>query len=303
MTRILVIMATYNGEKYLSEQMDSIFNQKEVTCSVLVRDDGSKDNTLSILKNYQRDQDLTWYQGSHAGVADGYYELMEKASSGEFFHSFDYIAFSDQDDVWDNDKLITAAVALRKMSDNRPALYYCGQRLTDEKLNIIGDHTLNSERSLKTRFVLSDFAGCTGVFNKKLLLEVVSYKPKYMLMHDSWILRVCLAIGGTVIVDPEAHMCYRQHGNNTLGLEHSLRADLKQVNQYLNMYHIEPLMKELKNGYRDKLVEPYREIIEWICDYRTNREHKKKLLDKSNVDFCNRGLNLTYQLKVRLNKL
>ena len=95
MTRILVIMATYNGEKYLSEQMDSIFNQKEVTCSVLVRDDGSKDNTLSILKNYQRDQDLTWYQGSHAGVADGYYELMEKASSGEFFHSFDYIAFSD----------------------------------------------------------------------------------------------------------------------------------------------------------------------------------------------------------------
>lgn len=50
MTRILVIMATYNGEKYLSEQMDSIFNQKEVTCSVLVRDDGSKDNTLSILK-------------------------------------------------------------------------------------------------------------------------------------------------------------------------------------------------------------------------------------------------------------
>ena len=122
-------------------------------------------------------------------------------------------------------------------------------------------------------------------------------------MHDTWILKVCLCLGGKVIVDPKPHMNYRQHGGNTVGLGRSLPAYVKQVRQYLNEYHVEKQMKELKRGYGDRMVAPYKEICDWVCHYKDNRKYKKYLLDKKNIDFCNKGLNLTYWLKVQLNKL
>lgn len=290
-------MATYNGEKYIREQLDSVFNQEGVDISVLVRDDGSSDNTCSILEEYSKAHQLTWYADQHLNVAKGYFALMQKAAETDF----EYFAFCDQDDVWDKDKLSIAVNSISEVEG--PALYYCGQRLVDGDLNFIADHELNRERSLTTRFILSDFAGCTGVFNKSLIDEVVSYTPDYMLMHDTWILKICLAIGGTVIVDPEAHMSYRQHGGNTVGLGRSISAYLKQVKQYLNEYKVEPQMKELIKGYGNKMVSPYHEIAGACCRYRTDKQSRKLLLDHSTVDFCSSGLNITYRIKVFLNRL
>ena len=122
-------------------------------------------------------------------------------------------------------------------------------------------------------------------------------------MHDTWILKVCLCLGGKVVVDPETHMKYRQHGGNTVGLGRSLPAYLKQVQQYLNVYQIERQMRELVRGYREQMVPEYKMQAEMICEYRHNRKYRKKLLDRNYINFCNRGLNLTYWLKVRLNKL
>lgn len=297
MNRILVLLATYNGEKYLREQLDSVFNQDGVDVSILVRDDGSNDNTRSILEEYSKAHQLTWYADQHLNVAKGYFALMQKAARTEF----DYFAFCDQDDVWDKDKLSIAVNCVSEIKG--PALYYCGQRLVDGDLNFIADHELNRERSLTARFILSDFAGCTGVFNKALIDEVVSYTPDYMLMHDTWILKICLAIGGTVIVDPKAHMSYRQHGGNTVGLGRSLPAYLKQVHQYLEDYKVEPQMQELLKGYCDKIIPAYKKIVKACCSYRTDREARHFLLDKENIDFCTKGLNFTYRLKVAMNKL
>ena len=151
--------------------------------------------------------------------------------------------------------------------------------------------------------MLSDFAGCTGVFNKKLRDCVVQYEPSYMLMHDTWILKVCLALGGKVIVDSEPHMNYRQHGSNTIGLRRSIPAYIKQVNQYLNKYHVELQMVELLKGYGSSIVPEYKELVECICQYRINLSYKCKLLDKKYINFYNRGLNITFNLKVILNKL
>ena len=122
-------------------------------------------------------------------------------------------------------------------------------------------------------------------------------------MHDTWILKVCLCLGGEVIVDPEPHMSYRQHGGNTVGLGRSVPAYLKQVRQYLYEYQVERQMHELKKGYSDRMISPYKELCDWMCNYRKSRKYKKELLNKDNVDFCNRGLNATYKLKVALNKL
>lgn len=297
MDKVLVLLATYNGEKYLPQQLDSVFDQEGINTTFFVRDDGSSDDTTKILERYKRNDDLLWYQGEHLNVQKGYFELMKKAYESDF----EYFAFCDQDDVWDRDKVKIGVENIK--NNNCPSLYYCGQRLVDENLNFIADHTLNKDRSLKTRFVLSDFAGCTGIFNRKLLKEIVEFEPEYMLMHDTWILKVCLCLGGAVIVDPEPHMSYRQHGGNTVGLGRSVPAYLKQVKQYLNEYQVERQMHDLYRGYGDRMIFPYKEICEWICGYRENKEYRKKLLDKQNVDFCSRGLNLTYRLKVMLNKL
>lgn len=297
MKKVLVLMATYNGEKYLQEQLDSLYAQQGVDVDILARDDGSNDSTQKILEENSKNRKLTWYQGEHKNVSKGFYELMQKAAKLEY----DFYAFSDQDDVWDPDKLEVAVTTIE--NEKNPALYYSGQRLVDENLNFIEDHRLNDERTLKTRFVLSDFAGCTGVFNKTLLNEVIKFEPEYMLMHDTWILRVCLALGGKVIVDPEPRMNYRQHTGNTLGLGHSLGATLRQVKQYLYEYQIERVTKELLRGYGDRMIPEYKELSDWICGYRENKEYKKNLLDKRNIDFCKRGLNFTYWLKVNMNKL
>lgn len=297
MEKILVMMATYNGEKYLQEQLDSLYQQKAVEVKILVRDDGSQDSTCKILEENAKKHNLIWYQGIHKNVAKGYFELMKKSAQEDF----KLYAFCDQDDVWDVDKLEIAIESIKDL--DTPALYYAGQRLVDEELNFIEEHRLNETRSLKTRFVLSDFAGCTGVFNRKLLDEVIKYEPDYMLMHDTWILRVCLALGGSVIVDPEPRLNYRQHSGNTLGLGHSLKATIKQIEQYINKYQVERATKELVRGYGGKIVPEYKEICSWICDYKVNKEYKRKLLDRKNIDFCKRGLNLVYWLKVILNKL
>ena len=295
--KILVLMATYNGGKYLREQLDSVFLQKNVDITVLVRDDGSIDNTCAILDEYSKRYNLIWYSGQHLNVANGFYNLMEEAVKMDF----DYFAFCDQDDVWDTDKLSIGVSAI--CSFNEPALYYSGQRLADGNLNFIANHELNTERTLHTRFILSDFAGCTGVFNKSLLKEVVSYRPKYMLMHDTWILKVCLALGGQVIIDTRPHMYYRQHGGNTVGLGRSLSAYFKQVKQYITEYKVEPQMKELLLGYGDRIISEYAVIANACCNYKTDREARTFLLNRNNVDFCTMGLNITFKLKVLLNKL
>ncbi|MGO5070052.1 glycosyltransferase [Roseburia faecis] len=298
MKNILVIMASYNGEKYIEEQLDSIWNQKNVNISILVRDDGSEDKTCKILDKYKKAGKLQWYKGEHLNIAKGYFDLMKKAIT----YDLDYIAFADQDDRWDEDKLNIAVDRLEKCN-NRPALYYSGQRLVDEKLNLIALHELNSQRNLYTRFILSDFAGCTGVFNRQLLSEILKYEPKYMLMHDTWILKVCLGLGGIVCVDREAHLDYRQHGNNSLGLGRGLIADLKQVRQYLYEYNVEAQMKELLQGYGNRMIKEYRKLAEACCIYKYNKKARELLLNKEIINFYNKGLNLTYDLKVMLNKL
>ena len=292
-------MATYNGKKYLSEQLESILAQKNVLVGILVRDDGSKDGTRNLLDEYKKLGKLQWYTGEHLNVARGYFDLMKMALKFDA----DYIAFADQDDVWDSDKLYIATQFLDSVDRKVPALYYCGQRLVDGELNFIANHELNSRRTLITRFVLSDFAGCTGVFNRALLEAVIEYEPQYMLMHDTWILKVCLCLGGKVFVDTKPHINYRQHGDNTVGLGRSLSAYIKQVNQYLNEYHVEAQMHELLNGYDDRMVPQYKALAKQICQYRKSFRIKKQLMNKKYINFYNNGLNLTYKLKVLLNKL
>ncbi|UYI93575.1 MAG: glycosyltransferase [Anaerostipes hadrus] len=299
MKKVMVLMATYNGQKYLEEQLQSLVKQQGVDIQILVRDDGSTDGTLEILNKWEKSGKIKWYQGKHLNAQYGFYDLMEHSK----IYEVDYYAFCDQDDVWDEDKLSVAVTSLESIDTDIPSLYYCGQRLVDGNLKFLSDHTLNEERNLRTRFILSDIAGCTAVFNKALLYKILEYKPNYMLMHDTWSLKVCLALGGKVIIDTKSHMSYRQHGNNAVGLGKGMKANLRQVRQYISKYKVEEQMIELKRGYGEQIIPEYRKIVYDVCHYKKNWKCRRRLLNRSNIDFCNKGLNLTYFIKVMLNKL
>ena len=299
MEKVVVLMSSYNGERYIRKQIESLLAQTGISVSILVRDDGSQDDTVHILEEYSSSGRLEWYTGKHLNVGYSFYNLMERVED----HDADYLAFCDQDDVWDGDKLSIAVCNLIQIHADIPALYYCGQRLVDKKLNFIEEHRLNEKRSLASRFILSDIAGCTAVFNRSLLTYLLAYKPKYMLMHDTWILKVCLALGGHVIVDPEPHLDYRQHGGNTVGLKHDIISQIKRAKEYIFEYHIERQISLVKKGYYDMMVDEYKILVDHICKYRYNRESRNILLDKRYIDFYDWGLNLTYRTKVRLNKL
>ena len=109
MKKIIVLMSTYNGEKYLQVQLDSILSQENVDLELLVRDDGSTDSTKTILERYQSEGKLTWYSGKNKKPAYSFFDLLGKCKDA------DYYAFADQDDFWHEDKLINAIKRLEKI--------------------------------------------------------------------------------------------------------------------------------------------------------------------------------------------
>ena len=299
MDKILVLLATYNGEKYLPQQLDSLFSQEGVQVSVLVRDDGSTDKTTEILTQYHKSNNLKWYQGKHLNVQRGFLDLMKEGAKTDF----QYFAFCDQDDVWDKDKLSVAVSKLKSGNKNIPLLYYCGQRLVDEKLTFIENHKMNQQRTDYARFILNDAAGCTEVFNRKLIEAIVSYDPQYILMHDTWVLKVCLAIGGHIFVDEMPHMSYRQHGQNVMGLRRDIKSKLIRAKQYISEQRVEPQMWELAIGYEENLSREYRQIIEDVLSYKINLKSRRRLMNKKLFNFGDIGVQITYYLKIMLNML
>lgn len=125
---IAVLMSTFNGEKYLDAQLQSIFNQKDVDVSVYVRDDGSSDSTLSILSRWSQSSPLSYYQGDqNVEPQRSFLELIQNAPNCQYY------AFSDQDDIWMDDKLITAVQKLQQST--REALFMSTYDVVDKSLN------------------------------------------------------------------------------------------------------------------------------------------------------------------------
>lgn len=172
--KVQILMSTYNGEKYLKEQIESLINQRNVDISILVRDDGSTDGTVKILKEYQEKGILKWYDGENLKPAKSFLDLINKADES------DYYAFCDQDDVWLEDKLEIAINKLNSCDKERPALYYGRPRLVDSKLNYIKNPKKSKDCMIKyeSAIINSNATGCTMVFNKKLKDAVKSKNPR-----------------------------------------------------------------------------------------------------------------------------
>lgn len=220
--RVDIVLATYNGGRYLSQQLDSLLAQKSITPQVLVSDDGSTDQTLDILAKYQKQ-----FAGRIEFLRSG--ETGKGACANFDFllgcASADYVFLSDQDDVWDQDKVTVCMAEMKALEAEfgcaTPLLVHSDLRVVDQRLNLISPSFFRLQNLSKRSPALKDLlcqnvvTGCTVVANRALLEKALPI-PRAAGMHDWWLGLVAAAFGKIGFVD-RATISYRQHDANTIG--------------------------------------------------------------------------------------
>lgn len=224
---VAVLLSSYNGALYLSEQIESLLLQEgELSIDIHIRDDGSTDNTREILKRYS-DQysNIFIYQGDNVGVIASFLWLVEN------INGYDYYAFCDQDDYWCPLKLYVAVSRLKKGDCDRPRLYCSAYDYVDKNLTTIGRYVSNSNMSANNLLIENCAPGCTMVFNEQLrqkYLEVsLSNVSNYVVMHD-WFFLLLAVFWGGIEYDKNSYLLYRQHDNNVVGVANGFFAILKK---------------------------------------------------------------------------
>ncbi len=229
---VAVLMSTYNGEQYISGQVESIFKQRDVTIHLYIRDDGSSDRTCDMLKRLEAGREDVCFDRSEKNLGPGMsfmkllYDVVREGPE------YAYYAFSDQDDIWLPDKLKIAVGALVK--ERRPALYCSNQILYENgKPGRLRFHD-HPDLSLKGHITRNTISGCTMVMNRQLALELTrDHCPGHEIldyrMHDAWIFLAAL-LCGTIRYDRNSYIYYRIHENNTVGLKKdALSGRIKRV--------------------------------------------------------------------------
>ena len=269
--KILVLMSTYNGEKYIREQMESILQQEAVDVHLLIRDDGSKDGTLEILRQYENYNNVEVYQGKNLGACQSFFDLLKNASV-----KYSYYAFADQDDVWQKDKL-KIAIQMIEGESSIPTLYCGSYQLTDGGLNELPQRRTSPKNiSFGNALIESNCTGCTAVFNRKLLELSKQQIPKEAYMHDWWLYLMASAFG-KVVYDETPHMMYRQHGSNVLGGNTGkINQIQRRIKNFKNMSHYVPAqLAEFESIFRDNLTEEQKHLIH--CVTNPNKHPWKRL--------------------------
>lgn len=216
--RMAVLMSTFNGERYLKAQIDSIIKQKcSFNIDIWVRDDGSSDGTLNILNEFQKNGKLKWYAGKNIGPASSFIELLSNCPK------YDFYSLADQDDVWYQGKADAAVRSFSSQLNNCPVLYFSNALLTDKNLNSLGRNVYKRDQ-IQNLFKIScagGILGCTIVFNNslaKIIKEANITDTDSIVMHDFFLAEVCAAVGGKIIFDKRSYISYRQHANNVVGV-------------------------------------------------------------------------------------
>lgn len=254
-------MATYNGEKYIEEQLQSIINQTYTDWRLIISDDCSSDRTVEILKCYQEkySEKIIVHENSisSGSAKNNFYNLLDYTTS-------EYVMFSDQDDVWKPDKISITYNKMLEMEKecggDMPLLVHTDLCVVDKNLNVINNSLFAMQEmdykrdKLNNLLVENIVTGCTVMVNR-YLLDMVIKKPKFSLMHDIWLALIATVFGQIGFIN-KATVFYRQHDNNLVGAKNTesimyivkkmfsfekihniLLAQYKQADEFLDMYH------------------------------------------------------------------
>lgn len=278
--KIDILMATYNGEKYLAEQLNSIINQTYHNWNLLIRDDNSTDKTLEIIQNYhKKDKRIKILKDNkgNLGIVRNFEELL-KSSESEF------IMFSDQDDIWVENKLDMYLKMIEKIK-NKGFMIHSDAILFDKnKSNILKDTFISKKainKGLENVFFNYFVQGATILISKEIKNFILPF-PKEVYLHDRYIHLISELFFERIFVN-KALIYYRQHGDNQIGAKNTIRELL--LKRYFDERDRQ-LIKIIYNKYGSLLTEDKKKLIEEyfkITDIKKNRFNRFLNLKKSKI--------------------
>jgi glycosyltransferase involved in cell wall biosynthesis len=229
---VTILLATYNGETYLAEQLESIIQQTHKNWKIVVSDDGSNDNTLSILRDYQNKLGKSQLVIRHGPCRGFCANFMSLASDTTIDGT--YFAFCDQDDRWHFNHLQRA---LRWLTENHaptPSLYCARTRLVDQHGRYQGESTLRLRTpSFSNALIQSLAGGNTMVFNTAARNLLIATGNLPVVSHDWWIYMLVSGANGKIKYHRTPSIDYRQHGKNIVGSNVRIR---DQFSRLMRMY-------------------------------------------------------------------
>ena len=300
MTKICVLLSSYNGEKYLDAQLQSLVRQRNVDVDIIVRDDGSTDNTVKILRQWEKSGKIRCYTGDNIGWAMSFMHLLLNSPD------YDYYAFCDQDDIWQEDKLYVALGYLRQ-SEKGPCCYF--SNLTywkdGEPLKKVFGSDMYFDKY--TCLVQCPAYGCTMVFNKYLADIIKENPPSAVSAHDFWVYQTAV-LTGTVFYDDNSYILYRQHGNNQEGAMKSFkeiwsRRLKRSIPRFFNKHPIEHNVQELIRCYREHVSEETYQIMTGVSEYRNSLNGYFNLLFSRKYTMNRFENNIWLKLKIMMRRL
>lgn len=278
--KVIVLMSTYNGMSHLQEQIDSIFSQVyDGEIEILIRDDGSKDNTASFLENYPKAdlRKIVVQQGENVGPQKSFLKLIKDAGIA------DYYFFADQDDVWLPNKVERGVSSLR--SSQNAAVYCSNYTVTDQALNVKQEAFIKGVplfTPIKT-LLYNQVPGCCMAFNKSMMDLLKRINVENVMMHDSMLLSLASYVG-SVKYDSQPGILHRIHGHNVVGDGHKKIVPHKWIVEKIKLlvkkepYDISELAEQFIRLNACKNQSSFQKDVELLRDYKKNYKKTIQLL-------------------------
>jgi len=282
---VIVLLSTYNGEKYLQGQLDSLYKQKYTNFNAIVRDDKSTDNSLKILKAHNIE---VMPKGKNLGPKGSFSALLDYILKSDS----NYFMFCDQDDIWQVDKIEKTLKKMKELENefgNIPLLVHTDLEVVDEDMKTIDKSFWHFEQispsinEFNRLLMQNTITGCTVMINRKLA-ELAMPIPTDVIMHDWWLGLVASKFGKIDYVD-EALIKYRQHAQNSIGAN-GFGIDYI-INKIFTAMNLMPHQKQAKvflEIYRESLDDETIEMLEEFSNLESKSFwQKRKILLKYKI--------------------
>ncbi len=281
MKKVDILLATYNGEQYLKEQLDSILAQSYNEFRLLISDDASTDDTIRILKEYEeKDNRITvFFQKENSGVIKNFEFLLERVEN-------EYYMFSDQDDIWKEDKI---EKSIKRIEETDSSLVYTDLEVVDSDLNVTYKsywklkgiyNKIKKYNNFESLYLNNFVTGCTIISKKEFIDEVLPLpNTSKFVLHDYWIPLV-LSQKHKISYIEEPLIKYRQHKNNKIGSK-------KKVDELKEFEEVRELFIRVKKEHFKVFIENEEKFI----DERIKKlnvealEYYEMLEKKKNINF------------------
>ena len=259
MKKVNVLLSAYNGEKYIKAQIESILQQDYPNIELYIRDDGSKDGTLEVLKEYENYENIHILKGKNKGFIKSFFSILEICSNA------DYFAYADQDDVWFPEKISRAVEMLERESSKIPVLYFSNYDFYNSDLEFVAHQKTGKKCPTFCNAVVDCMPlGFTCVFNKKAWELMKQNIPKHSCGHDWWTYMVCQGMG-KVIYDERPSVKYRRHNQNvSAGGMSFFKFQIWRFKKFfLNDYfaNIREMLREYETYYKNSLSKKDQKLL------------------------------------------